>query len=362
MFCISINYKTASVEERERFSFAEQKQIDFLNKLKNADILQAVFLTTCNRTEVYGVGNVYKALDLLISFANADGKIKDNVLIFDGENAIRHLFRVACGIDSMVKGEDEILGQLKNAFLLSQKNGFTDYEVNTVFKAAITSAKRIKTQTLISKSSVSVATLVASKCRKAKGKTVLLIGSSGEIGSKVLKNLISYDEFDIYATVRDTHIASNKVTIVEYSQRYEYINSADIVISATKSPHFTIVSEKLNAYISTKKERLFIDLSVPRDIDDNVKNFPCTALMRIDDFNSIAKRNSEIKEDELKTAQDLMDEDIDSLIKELEFHNMLPKLNKICGEDLKHFIYHYRDTANAKEFDSFVQVISKMEV
>ncbi|MGN0522593.1 MAG: glutamyl-tRNA reductase, partial [Eubacterium sp.] len=338
-----------------------KKQINFLNALKKADIPEAVFLTTCNRTEVYGVGNVYEALDILSGYSKSDVGIKNNVLIFDGENAIRHLFRVACGIESMVVGEDEILGQIKNAFAFSQKNGLTGYELNTVFKAAITSVKKIKTQTLISKSSVSVATLVAAKCRKFSGKTVLMLGASGEIGGKVLKNLLSYGEFEIYATTREGHISNDNLTVISYAQRYDYTDKADIVISATKSPHFTIVSNKLKEHISASKPRLFIDLAVPRDIDGDIKHIPNITLMQIDDFNDIAKQNSEIKRCELKTAQDLMNEDIDTLLKELSFHSVLPKIQSIADDKIKHFIYNFRDTANAKEFESFINVFSQME-
>jgi glutamyl-tRNA reductase len=262
----------------------------------------------------------------------------------------------------MVFGEDEILGQIKKAFAFSQSNNFTDYELNTIFKSSITCAKKIKTQTLISKSSVSIATLVAYKCHKFIDgkKNVLVIGGSGDIGSKLIKDLISYNEFDIYATTREQHNTKGDVHIIPYADRYDYVNNADIIISATKSPHFTVVADKVKNHTKDDKKRLFIDLAVPRDIDDEIKNSPNNTLMQIDDFEEIANKNKQIKLDEYKTAEDLMNEDIDTLLKELSFHTLLPKIQKIKSDEIKHFIYTFRDTANANEFDSFAKVFKKL--
>lgn len=364
MFSLSLNYKTADIQLRESFSFDEDKALRLLYILKENGISQCVYLSTCNRCEIYGTGDAYKALKIFSDFAEiSEEKVKNNILVYESDSAVSHLFRVCCGFESMVVGEDEILGQIKKAFYFSQRNNFTAYELNTVFKAAITSAKKIKTQTLVSKSSVSVATLAASKCRRfeSKGKTVLILGGSGEIGSRLLKDLLSYREFDIIAAVRGIHTQKNGITIISYAQRYEYVNRADIIISATKSPHFTIVSDKLAENIEVSKPRLFIDLAVPRDIDENVRQLENCELMQLDDFRDIAERNSEIKASELKTAEDIMCEDIDSLLKELSFHSLLPKIQNISDDEIKHFIYHFRDTANAKEFESFINVISKME-
>lgn len=366
MFALSLNFKTADVPLRENFAFDEEKVRSLLSVLKSNSINECVYLSTCNRCELYGVGDVYFALKIFSDFAGiSEENLKNHILIYDADHCVSHLFRVCCGFESMVVGEDEILGQVKKAFAFSQENNATAYELNTVFKAAITSAKKIKTQTLISKSSVSVATLAAAECHRfdsrEKNKKVLMIGGSGEIGSKVLKDLLSYREFKIYATVREKHFTDNSLTVISYANRYNYVNDADIIISATKSPHFTIVSDKLKEHIKNDKPRLFIDLSVPRDIDENIRDIYDVRLMQIDDFENIAKRNSEIKECELKTAEDLMNEDMDILLKELSFHSLLPKMQNIKSDEIKHFIYHFRDTASAKEFDCFARVFSQME-
>lgn len=363
MFALSINFKTASISLRESVAFDDKKASVLLNILKVNNIKECVYLSTCNRCEIYGVGDAYNAIKIFSDFAKiSDNIIKNHIFVYEGKDAVRHLFRVCCGLESMVLGEDEILGQIKRAFALSQDNGFTAYELNTVFKSAVTTAKKIKTQTLISKSSVSVATLAAAKCHKFKSgkKSVLLLGASGEIGSKVLKDLLSYNDFDIFVTLRESHIVSSKATVIPYADRYNYVDDADIIISATKSPHFTIVADKLQKSMKSAKSRLFIDLAVPRDIDENIKKFQNVNLMQIDDFKELAKRNSEIKMAELKTAEDIMLEDIDALLKELTFHSILAKI-KNTDDEIRHFIYNFRDTANAAEFDSFIHVLAKME-
>jgi glutamyl-tRNA reductase len=363
MFALSLNFKTANILLRESFAFDDEKALRLLNIFKSNNINQCVYLCTCNRCEIYGVGDEYTALKIFCDFANvSNDSIKSNIFVFSGKSAVTHLFRVCCGFESMVFGEDEILGQIKKAFAFSQNNNLTDYELNTIFKSAITSAKKIKTQTLISKSSVSIATLVAYKCHKFIDgkKNVLVIGGSGDIGSKIIKDLISYNEFEIYASSRENHIAKNDIHIIPYADRYEYVNRADIIISATKSPHFTIVADKFSDNITDSKKRLIIDLAVPRDIDYDIKNDYNNILMSIDDFKAIADKNKQIKLDEYKTAEDLMNEDIDTLLKELSFHTLLPKIQNIESDELKRFIYMFRDTANANEFQSFAKVFSTM--
>ncbi|MCC8073527.1 MAG: glutamyl-tRNA reductase [Clostridiales bacterium] len=366
MFALSINFKTADLSLREAFSFDEKKSAELFKMLKSNQTESCVYLSTCNRCEIYGCGDVYKALSVFCRCAHAEeSTVKNHILIYTDKGAINHLFRVCCGFESMVCGEDEILGQVKKAFDFSQKNSATNYEINEIFKCAITCAKKVKTNTLISKSSVSVATIVASVCHKfsTENKAVLLIGAGGEIGGKVMKNLLSYDDFTVFITSRNIKKADLKPNLkyIDYGQRYDYIDEADIVISATKSPHFTILYDNLKSYIKSEKNRLFIDLAVPRDIDDEVKKINGLSLMQIDDFDKIAENNSKIKIQEMKFADDIIAEYEDELFKTLEFHRLVPAVNSIDDIKIRNFIYDFRDCANAKELESFVAVIKKMK-
>lgn len=334
MFCISLNYKKANENIRSSISLSE----DIFKYLKCG-----VLLSTCNRIEVWGTDFLYDIVEKYFS------SVKDYILIYENSAAIRHLFKVACGLDSMLLGEDEILGQVKNAFSKSLENGYTNYEINTVFRAAITCAKRIKTDTLLSKSSISVATLCVDMCRKYKEgkKKVLIIGGSGDIGNKIIKNMISAGEFEIFATVRK-HVVKNCVKEIDYIDRYEYINKSDIVISATKSPHFTVIKDRMDG-----KERLYIDLAVPRDIDTAIEG-----VVTLENITEQANKNSILKRDSVQTAKEIIDEDIDSLQKEMLMHNLMPLE---FNEEVKHFIYDFRSLSSADEFRAFASVMERME-
>lgn len=364
MFALSISYKRVREDVRGKFAFDGEKARDFLSSLKSGGIGQAVYLSTCGRSEVYGVGDEQKALEIFCRYAEADSRtVKDAVLIYSGKRAVAHLFSVCCGLDSMVIGEDEILGQVKRAYAFSLENGFTDYELNTVFKAAVTDAKIIKTKTLLSKTAVSIATLAANACKRADtGKTVLLIGASGDTGGKVLKNLLSFGGYDIYATVRENACFPNGITPIAYKDRYLYASKADIIISATKSPHFTVTAQRLLPFITENKKRLFIDLAVPCDLDPELASLQGATLLTVDSFEKTAKANTAKKEREIACAREIADEQIEKLMKELAFDKAYPMLKRVfTGEKAMRFAYEYRDSASEEEFYSFLSVVEKME-
>lgn len=314
--------------------------------------------------ELYAVGDACKALEMLCDFSGAPlGKMKSKVMLFEGKAAIRHLFRVTGGFESMVVGEDEILGQVKTAYFFSKERGFTGYELNIVFQSAVKDAKRIKTETLISKSSVSVASLAASYCKNFKPgrKTVLVIGASGETGRTTMRNLLSYGEFEIFAAVRRAPVFEKGVITVDYSRRYEYTDRADIIISATKSPHFTVVKDLFLANCKTQKPRLFVDLSAVHDIDPEIAGIPETALITIDDFEEMARSNNEKKTNALRFAEQILDSELDSLYKELSFHRFLTEHHEKLEKNhaFLGFLYKFRDTSRSDEFDSFLGVLER---
>lgn len=359
MFCVSLNFHNTDVSLRETFPYGPELL---------EDLEEGVFLFTCNRIEVYGVGDLYAFVEKWFR------DYKSKLFLYEGDPAIRHLFRVATGLDSMVLGEDEILGQLKNACEDARAAGKTGYELNTVFRSAITAAKRVKTETLLSKTSVSVATLAASACvrywdrrqaaehtgRRAK---VLMIGGSGDIGGKLLKDLWSYDRFDLYATVRE-HGIREKATPVDYRDRYLHLRDADIVISATKSPHFVVTADAVADTDRTAggpKERLYVDLAVPRDIDPVL-----SPILTIDELQELARQNNDRKRDAAEEAEAILREELDVLYKDLAFHDLLPLLHNTppgvpdVTRDWKRLLYAFRDEATAEEFRSFTRVLLRM--
>ena len=244
----------------------------------------------------------------------------------DGIGAVRHLFRVASGIDSMIIGEDEILRQVKEAYTESSESGSTDFELNTIFQAAITTAKQIKTKTALSKTPVSAATIAANQAAKL----VLMIGASGKIGSSVLKNLLDHANVDVIQTNRSLNMMTSRyrnVVIVPYDSRYEYMNDADCIISATSSPHFTVTAAKLKRVLHTRKPRLLIDLAVPSDIERSASDIEGVSLIGIDDLAELSRHGNELRLTAVQQAETIIEEKLDELYKKMLFRSFLPKLD-----------------------------------
>lgn len=365
MFILSFNYKIADTKFREKLAFDDIMIEKFLESLKNSGIEECVYLSTCNRCEITGAGDYREAVRVLAEMAGMDvPQLREHILIFEGEKAIRHLFLVCSGLDSMVVGEDEILGQVRSAYNFSKECGFTGYELNTVFQAALSCAKRIKTETLLSKSAVSVATLAAYEVHRFRPgkKRVLITGGSGDTGNKVILNLLSYGDCEIAAATRLSHSRQKDVREIPYEERYRYAEQADVIISATKAPHYVFLASRL--WNLPEKERLFVDLAVPRDIDEDVVRIPGTRLLTMDDFEKTAAEHNKRKISEAQNAEEMIREDMDELLKTLQFHAFFPVFEKMRDKlsfDFSHFVFRFRDAADASELRSFLNVLKRME-
>ena len=324
---ISITHKNTPLDIREKFSFTKEQQEEIMRKLKEVEgIDESCIISTCNRTEAYvkasdeSSGNVFSEMeDILLREADArdDDKVSDFLMFFPTRKAIRHLFNVTAGLDSMLIGEDQILGQVKDAHRQARETGTVGTYLNTLFRDAVTAAKKVKTDTDLSKSGTSTATLAVRAAEEAlgslKNKKVLLIGATGEIGSIVLMNLQSFDGIDIKCTTRTNKIiptkhGRNNYTTVDYMDRYDFIDEADVVISATSSPHYTLTYSKIKKSIHTEKPRAFIDLAVPIDIEARVKEMPQTYYSNIDDFNHLAKEKNAKKHNSVLQASNIIEE------------------------------------------------------
>ena len=372
-YAISLNYKSTPLSVREKLTLSLEKQESLLESLRENGLTQAAYLTTCNRSELYGVGDFHDALDILAQEADIPrSMLLAYVFTYEDQRAIRHLLRVTAGMESMVFGEDEILRQSKEAYNFAKEHGMAGHELNMIFQAAFQSAKRIKTETRLSKSSVSVATLAAAGVRKflrenisneRKG-SVLIIGAGGDTGNKVLKDLLSYGDSQIIATEHRRHISNHGVQVIPYEDRYHYINQADVVVSATKSPHYTLSYAMMAPEEYEKKPRLFVDLAVPSDIDSAVQSMEDTNYLTIDAFEAIAAENQQIKLEDRQLAEEILEECLDETCKAVDFQSFLPRLEGssiLADQSLRRFIFHYKDASNKDELRSFLEVLSRME-
>lgn len=314
---ISVSYKHAPLAVRERFSFAKEARDKMMEELVlTKEIEECVLIATCNRTELYAYGNdeigsseVFAVMQKYLLLQAGLGEEASSYLrFFQNQKAVQHLFRVAAGLDSMVIGEDQILGQVKDAMEGAMEIGTTGVYLNTLFRYALTGAKKVKTETTLSKTSVSTASLAIKKAAQEldglEGKRVLIIGASGKIGSIVLKNLQSISGVEIYATMRQTKMNHHGICFKEipYEERYEALDAMDVVISATASPHYTITEQGYKRAVKTKKKRVLIDLAVPMDIEKSIKEEQSISYYNMDDFLRISKENNERKKKAAKEA------------------------------------------------------------
>ncbi len=361
MYCISISHRLADIDTRERLAFTDSEKTAFTGLVKSDT--RVIVLSTCNRIEIYSDrGDTDLILDKLCSFKDIPlTELKKFVNIYEGNSAVRHLCRVACGMDSMILGEDEILGQVKTAYYFA--NGISDvgYELHVIFRGAITCAKKIKTDTYISKTSVSIGTLVGNMIAERGIKNVLVIGIRGKAGEITAKNIKAHN-INVIGTSRihnaDKNDKHNDFDIIPYSERYKYIDKAEAVISATSSPHYTITySEALR---HTDKPKLYIDLAVPKDIDEDIVNIKGSELYNIDYFRKLAENNNKIKLREADRAELIIESMTDDIAKELYFHSILKSMDKITSDmslmGYEKIIYKVRDNMSADEFKKFMDI------
>ncbi len=379
MKCISISFKTAPGNIRNRFAFTNPEKEDFLSRL-NEFITDAkcIILTTCNRTEIYveSENNVFPILENLLSEKTkfSISEIRKYARYYESQSAIAHIFKVACGLDSMIVGENEILSQVRQTYLDSLKEKRTGYELNTAFSGALSCAKKIKTQTDISKSAISYATLA---CHEIKdfilknnilSPSIMVIGGSGKIGSTIIKNLLNKDlKAKVYATKR-IHGSSidftDKVEVLDYTKRYEFLKDMDVIVSATKSPHYTINYDDTVSNLSAKK-MLFIDLASPYDIDREISKIENCELVTIDYFTEIVQNNNVKKEKAVDDAHDILNQELQKIYKNIIYHNALEKIHmqneKHKDFSLEKFLYYLKDRLDAESFANVIDTVQNNE-
>ena len=297
-----INYKRANQDIRDKVSFTDSKKEEMFRLLEERGIYQSMVLSTCNRSEVfYFFQEEGQRAAASECFEVISGNVLDTYLeqSFEGE-AVKYLFRVAAGLESMVLGEDQILGQVKEALEFSRAMGYCKKELNRVVTDAIACAKKIKTQYKISEIPLSVGYVGVKELDRQcpiKGKRVLLIGG-GQTAGLALKYINEYSPAYITVCNRTFEKAQNliknnltadtvNVKIRNLADRYEIMRHCDIVISATSSPHLVIEAEK--CYID--RNIYMLDLAAPRDIDTSLTNNPFCTLINIDMLGAVVESN-----------------------------------------------------------------------
>ncbi|GAA0601345.1 glutamyl-tRNA reductase [Virgibacillus siamensis] len=310
---VGINYKSAPVEIREKLTFSEEsmdKAMLLLNEQKS--ILENVIVSTCNRTEIYAVvdqvhtGRYYIKQYLADWFQIDKDEFTSYLKISEGDGAIEHILRVATGLDSMVLGETQILGQVKQSFLTAQTMGTTGTVFNELFKQAITFAKRSHKDTAIGEHAVSVSYAAVELAKKIFGdlqkKHVVILGA-GKMGELAAKNLRGSGANRI--TVVNRTYAKAEELAVKFEAKAEQMNKlhailqdADILISSTGSDSVVLEKETINSIQKKRKGKplFLVDIAVPRDLDAAISELDNVFLYDIDDLQHIVDENLRARE------------------------------------------------------------------
>lgn len=317
IIAIGLSHHTCPVEVREKVAFSDGRLPEALQQLKvDHGMEECVILSTCNRVEIYSFAprdctesheSVFRFLQ---SYHNLPDAKRDHFFFLNEQRSLEHLFRVASGLDSMVLGETEILGQIKKAYQFSLENRFSGSILNRAFQNAFSVAKKIRTETSIQRGSVSVGSVAVDLAFKIfdnlNGRKVMVIGA-GDTSEKTARSLLSRGAHSIFVTNRSFERASRLAqelegVAVHFDEWEKHSPEVDIIISSTSAPHYVIDRQRLEPMINRRKGRplLLVDIAVPRDIDPDCSMIDGVFSYNIDDLQAIADRSMTLRKKEVE--------------------------------------------------------------
>ncbi|SHN07980.1 glutamyl-tRNA reductase [Gracilibacillus kekensis] len=322
-----INYKTAPVEVREMLAFQEDTLMEAMTELNSRkSILENVIISTCNRTEVYAVvdqlhtGRYFIKQFLADWFGIEKEEFVPHIIIYENEAAIEHLFRLSCGLESMVMGETQILGQVKQTFLTAQQHKLTGTIFNELFKQAITIGKRSQRETMIGENAVSVSYAAVELAKKIftklNEKHIVVIGA-GKMGELAAKNLYGSGAEKVTVVNRTLEKAEQLATQFQGTARSteeleETLTEADIVISSTGANDYIITKDLYQRVERKRKGRplFLVDIAVPRDLDPSLDTVENVFLYDIDDLQNVVDANLEVRKEAAEVIELWIEEEI----------------------------------------------------
>lgn len=338
-----LNHRTAPVEVRERLAFRAEDLAPALTKLRNGvGAREAMILSTCNRVEVTATFDTASPSGEAIAafLAETHGVAADNLAahIYSHEErqAIRHLFRVASSLDSMVIGEPQILGQLKQAYAQACEHGSMGGYLETVLTRAFTVAKRVRTETEIGQSAVSVSYAAVELAKQIFGslhKKTVLIAGAGKMSESAAKHLERAGVTDILITNRTEERAEEMARVfrgrvIPYEDFPGRLDEADIVIASSAAPGYLLTREQVRRAIEIRRNRpmFFIDIAVPRNIDPAANDVEHAFVYDIDDLERVVNENLEGRSEVAKRAEAIVEEEVERLLARLRARNVTPTI------------------------------------
>ncbi|MBP1617943.1 MAG: hypothetical protein H6Q14_1770 [Bacteroidetes bacterium] len=359
---IGLNYKSAPVQIRETVSFTEEEAELFVRQLKqNKAISGVVVLSTCNRVEIYfhlhdisfSEGSELLFLSLL-DFKKLDAAVKTHIYELSGTDVVEHILRVASGIDSMVLGEDQIVGQIKKAFTISERTHCAGPVLTRLFNAALNAGKKVRTETHINEGYASVSSaavaLAKRKYEDIANRSVLLIGA-GQTGRLSMLSLVEKGCRSLYVVNRtlakaEELAADFHAKAVPFEDMQQFIAQCDIIMLATSAPTPLIDGKMIREVLPVRKFRplTIIDLSVPRNVSQEVATLDHVTLYDVDDTQEVISETLEKRKAEIKKANEiieiLVEEYMDWLVSlslSPTIHQIKERFRKIHALEIKNY-------------------------
>jgi glutamyl-tRNA reductase len=366
---IGLNHETAPVEVRERLAFSSEDTATVLETMsQNSTVEEMALFSTCNRVEFLLASEdptkaVEAVKDFLAEFKNTPRSVFENALyVHIGDEAVTHIFRVAASLDSMVLGEAQILGQIKDSYREACQHGTCGVILNRLMHRSFSVAKRIRTETGIGDHAVSISYAAVELGRKIFGeldeKAVLLLGA-GEMAELAVEHLANNRARPIFVAnrtfERGVELAERfRGTAIRFEEILDYLKEVDIVISSTGAPHYVLVRDDFKGLMRVRKNRplFFIDIAVPRDIDPEINRISNVYVYDIDDLKNAIQENIEERKQEAMRGERIVDEAVIQFRRWFQGLDVVPvivglrdKMEEIRQRELKKTFGHLNATS-----------------
>ena len=347
LLTLGLNHRTAPVDVRERVSFSREELRSGLLSLGEYDGLSGlVVLSTCNRTELYASVDDHerggKALrQFLNDLAQGGDDLDEYLYTYVDDEAIRHLFRVASSLDSLVLGEGQILSQVKEAYAIAREAGATSTVLNLLFHRAIATGKRVRTETRIAYRSVSVsyaAVELAAASLGGLGGCAALIFGAGKMAELTAEHLRAHGIELIYVANRHIERAERLAEriggeAIPFDRAMEYATCVDVVVTSTGAPHYVIKAWEARRLMARRQGRklFLIDIAVPRDVDPDVAAIKGIELYNIDALEAVVDEHLSERQAEAVKAEKIVEEEVDSLLERFKYLSFQPLMALLSG-------------------------------
>ena len=338
---IGLNHKTADVDLREKLAFNGPKLEEGIRQIRALpEIRETIIISTCNRVEIYltvkDVGKAFEAVkDFFVRFFEIRKESLDNALyLYDDMQAVRHIFRVSASLDSMVVGEPQILGQLKDAFEFALERKTTGVLLNRLLKKSISVAKRIRTETKIAENAVSISFAAVELARKIfddlPEKSFMLLGA-GEMAELAAKHMMNNGVKNIVIANRTYETGCNLAKefngrAIKFDEYLDELAHMDILICSTGAQKYVLMKDQMQKVMKARKNRpvFLIDISVPRNIDPEINDLDNVYLYDVDDLKGVVDTNILERQKEAKKAEEIIEEEIETFKRWLSSLDSVP--------------------------------------